>query len=224
MFLRPALLIALVLTTLCGQDPSPSFAAGPPASDQVPPARAATNSPPAQKAEPPPPAARADPAWPTKTPGPVPRPELKAHAFDRVVVLCVGIGKYQSTDISPLASGVSDAKAVGAVFRDNFGYDMRFLLGEQATRRAILDQAAALAKELGERDVLVFYFAGHGKVIDREGYGREGYLVPVDARVQTGPAGPKALGRPSGRDEGVGPNALHLPGPARCQVVVHWSE
>lgn len=107
------------------------------------------------------------------------RPRL----YNRVVVLCIGIDDYRSPTIADLAYAERDAEAVARVLRALYGYEVVPLRGKLATREGIWATLRETAARLGEKDVLIVYFAGHGKVIELPSYGRTGYLLPHDADV-----------------------------------------
>jgi formylglycine-generating enzyme required for sulfatase activity len=113
-----------------------------------------------------------------------------AEAQQRFAVL-IGIAKYQDSRIRPLKYTVRDAQAVYQFLTDPAGGgfpkdNVRLLLNEQATQRAIKN---ALGQFLPERavqgDLVFMYYAGHGAPeVDRakrEPDGFSKYLVPYDA-------------------------------------------
>ncbi len=102
--------------------------------------------------------------------------------YGRVRVVAIGIEEYASPAIRPLRYSEDDARAFGALLRDVYGYDVRELLGESATRDAILAELDLL-EELGPRDVAIVYFAGHGTSARSGPFEQTGFIVPYDARV-----------------------------------------
>lgn len=122
-------------------------------------------------------------AEPVPADAPVPAP-AKPRYYDRVVALCIGIDRCRFTSgIPELAFAESDARAVGELLRERYAYEPRYLLGEDATRTGIEEAIAGLGSELGPRDALVVFFAGHGQVVDLPSHGRAGFLVPYDAEL-----------------------------------------
>jgi len=93
--------------------------------------------------------------------------------------LVIGIDAY--TKASPLSYAVSDATAVAASLKSNFGFadtNVRLLTDESASREAILEAFLALALDkTDDNDRVFFFFAGHGLTI-RSKRGEVGYLVP----------------------------------------------
>jgi TPR repeat protein len=119
------------------------------------------------------------------------RAEGKPHIYGRVVVLSIGIEKYQFFPKQPADFAENDATAFGAVLSKTYGFTPDYLLGEQATGKAIRDRIAQYFKQLGPSDTLIVFFAGHGQVFElpsAEGVGerRAGFLVPYDADVDLG--------------------------------------
>lgn len=112
------------------------------------------------------------------------------YLFDRVIALCVGIETYGHVAEAPFAE--ADARAVGEILRDRYGYAADVtLLGKRATKAAILGKIDEYARTLGERDCFILFFAGHGEVINlpREPGGapaRDGFLIPYEASVALG--------------------------------------
>lgn len=78
----------------------------------------------------------------------------------------------------PLATAVSDARAVARMLQQEYGFaDVQVL--ENATRRDTLHALSDLARRLGPEDSVLLYYAGHGYM---EADTRRGYWVPVDAQ------------------------------------------
>lgn len=116
--------------------------------------------------------------------------QTKKHAaslalpFERVIALMIGIDKYPNLALPRnLNQAEADAKNLGDVFKSQFGYDVVYLLGANATKARIQGALDKYGSELGERDALIVFFAGHGQVVDLPGFGEAGYLVPSDAKL-----------------------------------------
>jgi WD40 repeat protein len=104
------------------------------------------------------------------------RPELD---LPRLYVLAVGVSAYPG-DLR-LNYAAKDAQAVEQVFREKSRLmfqkvETRLLTDREATRGGILKGLNWLRKEMTQRDVGVFFFAGHGQ---KDSDGRF-YLLPVD--------------------------------------------
>lgn len=120
-------------------------------------------------------------AGPEQDSKPTPTGSGKPYIYNRVVALCIGISEYGSHRVSPTPGAEEGAQAVAKLFREHYSYETVELLGKQATREKVLSTLSELGKSLGEKDALIIYFAGHGKVIKLPTFGRAGYLIPFDA-------------------------------------------
>lgn len=100
------------------------------------------------------------------------------EAYTSSHALVVGINKYP---LWPhLEYAATDAEQVAGLLRDR-GFNVRLLVNEKATRRAVLNGLETLKETVDSDARVVFYFAGHGQTEDLPGGGEQGYLVPVDA-------------------------------------------
>ncbi|MBT3380836.1 MAG: DUF11 domain-containing protein [Lentisphaerae bacterium] len=91
--------------------------------------------------------------------------------------LVIGINEYAHWP--DLRCAARDARAVGSVLRDLYGFgDVALLQNDQATRAGILTQLDAYL-DLDDRQSLLIYFAGHGWMDKRA---QTGYWVPVNAQ------------------------------------------
>jgi ankyrin repeat protein len=86
------------------------------------------------------------------------------------------IGNNNYADLPKLETASYDAKSVGQMLKDKYGFSVNILL--DATRSDILLAFNNLRKSLKKSDNLLVYYAGHGW-LDQEG--DEGYWLPVDA-------------------------------------------
>lgn len=93
--------------------------------------------------------------------------------------LIIGNDRYQDPEQRwpALETAVSDARAVGDILQQNYGFsDLEVL--ENATRRDILRALERLSKRALPNDSILVYYAGHG-FLDTES--ERGFWVPVDA-------------------------------------------
>lgn len=93
--------------------------------------------------------------------------------------LLIGNNHYQDAKgvWSPLRTAVSDAKAVGELLKNQYGFtDIQVL--ENASRRDVLISLQELSKRVMAKDSVLLYYAGHG-FLDMDT--NKGYWVPVDA-------------------------------------------
>ena len=109
--------------------------------------------------------------------------QAKPHIYNRVVALCIGINKYRHNGIISLNYAEPDATGFAQVVRSRYGYETVMLLGKDATRGAIGAKLRGYAEQLGEKDVLIIFFAGHGQVIELPSHGQAGFLIPYDANL-----------------------------------------
>ena len=110
------------------------------------------------------------------------RYKIKPRLYNRVVVLCIGINDYASPKTKDLSYAESDATALWPTASATlYGYETVLLARERCHAAAIGKRLREYREQLGEKDVLIVYFAGHGQVIELQSHGRAGSLVPQDA-------------------------------------------
>ncbi|MCR9096164.1 MAG: caspase family protein [bacterium] len=113
-----------------------------------------------------------DPSRPTRTDaGPI---VLPPGGFGRYSALVIGVDRYDH--LPALGNAVRDARAVGALLEQGYGYEVTTL--ENPGRADILKALVGLRRTLSEDDNLLIYYAGHGW-LDPEA--DEGYWLPSDA-------------------------------------------
>lgn len=84
--------------------------------------------------------------------------------INRKVAVVIGVDEYQDPTIPKLANAVSDAHAIGKVLESQMGYETVVL--ENATKKAVVIALNQLAVELGPKDSVVLYYAGHGELVE----------------------------------------------------------
>jgi formylglycine-generating enzyme required for sulfatase activity len=115
--------------------------------------------------------------------------EPARSSYRRRHALVVGIDTYEDPRYPDLAYAAADARAVAGLLVERYGFrpeDVRLILDQDATRAALaeaLDEWICDRARVGEDDLVVFFFAGHGATRDLE-HGPRGYLVPVDGRPE----------------------------------------
>jgi len=126
----------------------------------------------------------AHPPVPSIRPKPRP-PSVESHlATGRRWAVMVGVNAYQDRDISNLTCCVADVEAVHRLLTDaaHGDYRARLLLDTTPdtlpTRNNVLAELANVAQAADEKDLLLFYFSGHGTI-----EAGEAYLVLSDARL-----------------------------------------
>jgi hypothetical protein len=98
----------------------------------------------------------------------------------RRFAVVVGVNKYQESDKIPtLAGAENDAEELRRRLTTNNNFEVldgHFLLGEHATRTAILKAISDIFHNEIDTELVIFYFSGHG-VLDEK---QEGYIAPYD--------------------------------------------
>ncbi|MEW6747911.1 MAG: caspase family protein [Planctomycetota bacterium] len=105
--------------------------------------------------------------------------------------LVIGIDKYEDPGFPDLSYATRDAKGVAEILVRKYGFateNVHLLLDGAATSDALIHELKDWASDpvrIGENDLFVFFFAGHGET---QAWGRhkKGYLVPVDGRTKGG--------------------------------------
>jgi len=90
--------------------------------------------------------------------------------------LIIGINIYQN--LPRLKTAVNDARAVGKVLKNQYGFQVTTLLDREATRSNIVSQLNRLINGLNENEHLLIYYAGHGYF---DNQAEEAYWQPHDA-------------------------------------------
>jgi hypothetical protein len=97
--------------------------------------------------------------------------------------LVIGINQYPPP-MKQLKTAVNDARAIGNLLEDKYGFHVQYLLDQDATRFKILDALSRYRNTLNENDNLLIYYAGHG-YSDRDA--EKAYWLPADADSGTSP-------------------------------------
>lgn len=89
-------------------------------------------------------------------------------------LLTVGINEYKNTKLN-LNFARADAESFGKLVSDRSGelfknVEVHTLYDKDATRQKILDKLGELSLKVSQEDVLIFYYAGHGSMIDNKFY------------------------------------------------------
>ena len=101
-------------------------------------------------------------------------PAVPRANLGRFFALVIGNSEYEH--LSRIPSAEHDARAMEALLRDAYGFQVTLLLN--AKNAKILSTLYMLSQTLGESDNLVVFYAGHGKRDLRHG---RGWWLPVDA-------------------------------------------
>ena len=103
--------------------------------------------------------------------------------------LLIGVNQYPNLGEEYRLWGcVNDARLVGQVLQDRFGFpaeNVTLLLDEQATQVGIRSAFDALTRRVGEDDIVVFHFSGHGSrrpsTDPSEATGKDSTIMPHDS-------------------------------------------
>jgi hypothetical protein len=109
------------------------------------------------------------------TPAPADRAQLVPNGG--YYALVIGINDY-APPLPKLATAVADARAIAQVLSDSYGFQVKLLVDQDATRNNILKAIAQYRNKLSENDNLLIYYAGHGF---SDGRAEKAYWIPVDA-------------------------------------------
>ncbi|MDD5176424.1 MAG: caspase family protein [Sterolibacterium sp.] len=106
--------------------------------------------------------------------------------IERKVAVLIGINQYQSASIPKLDSAVPDAEAVARLLQDKMGYQVHVV--RDASKADIVKSLNDVAKQVGAKDSVTIYYAGHGYMMEDAKGGKEsGYWIPADGTT-TSPA------------------------------------
>ncbi len=95
----------------------------------------------------------------------------------------IGINRYQHPRIPKLRYAVNDAQAVErTLLAQGFRHDRIFTLTDDRATKAAIERLLGdqLRQQVGAKDRLLVFFAGHGKTDQLRSGEEEGYLIPVD--------------------------------------------
>ena len=95
--------------------------------------------------------------------------------FGKYYALVIGNNRFKH--LPDLGTAVNDARSVANVLGGTYGFKVNLLI--DASRDSILNALDEYREGLSQRDNLLIYYAGHGRLDEDDG---EGYWLPVDAR------------------------------------------
>ena len=89
-------------------------------------------------------------------------------------LLAVGINEYKNPKLN-LNFARADAESFGNLVKDRSGelyknVELHTLYDKEATREKILSKLEELSLKVSQEDVLIFYYAGHGSMVDNKFY------------------------------------------------------
>ncbi len=99
----------------------------------------------------------------------------------KTYAVVIGISKYQSKELKPLQFADKDAGLFAAWLQSDAGgkvpaEQIKLLQNEQATIAAVYDALDWLKENCSEKDIVYFYFSGHGDVETKNSFSK-GYLL-----------------------------------------------
>ena len=109
----------------------------------------------------------------------------------RSIALVIGISNYNEAKAAQkggkvfwpnLDNAKNDALGVGEMLKKNYGFEVEYLLDENASYDRILSALIRMRETVRKNDQVVIYYAGHGE-IDR--VSTRGFWIPQDAWDQT---------------------------------------
>lgn len=89
---------------------------------------------------------------------------LKSKTISRKYGLLIGINKYISSDIPPLAGCLNDTRIMEKILMQRYGFEennMFTLLDNNATRQGILNAFKSLSQKATVDDTVLVYYSGH---------------------------------------------------------------
>jgi filamentous hemagglutinin family protein len=94
----------------------------------------------------------------------------------RKVAVVIGVDRYDDPTIPQLGNAVGDARAIGNVLESQMGYETVVL--ENPTRQSVVAALNGLAVDLGPKDSVILYYAGHGELVEST---KLGYWLLADS-------------------------------------------
>ncbi len=95
------------------------------------------------------------------------------------IAVIFGTDLYADKTIPSLENAVSDAEAIGQLFENELGYNVRVV--KNASRADMVRTLNQLSEEMGVNDSVLIYYAGHGYMNEKTG---NGYWIPSDASAK----------------------------------------
>ena len=97
--------------------------------------------------------------------------------FGSYFALVIGINQYRAP-LPALKTAANDAQAVAKLLSERYGFQVKLLLNQDATRSNILGALGQYRRSLRENDSLLIYYAGHGH---SDPDADKAYWLPADA-------------------------------------------
>ena len=93
--------------------------------------------------------------------------------------LVIGINDYKDPDIPDLETAVNDARSMGSILRERYGFKVKLILDRKATKKSIYQSFRDLAGSSKPTDSILIYYAGHGHL---DKINDDGWWIPSDAK------------------------------------------
>jgi hypothetical protein len=102
--------------------------------------------------------------------------------------LIIGVNDYEEGEIPKLRYAVNDAQGVADLLIQDQGFEKEkvlVLMNAKATKENISKSFEFLKQNSAPDDRIVVFFAGHGITLSTPGGREKGYILPVDAKINS---------------------------------------
>lgn len=97
----------------------------------------------------------------------LPSPKTSSvRQYESWKALLIGINHYRLQDFPPLETPTNDVGELARILRNNYGFQVKTLLDQEATVTNTKEALIELSKTITTDDNLLIYFAGHGNLDD----------------------------------------------------------
>lgn len=108
------------------------------------------------------------------------KPKYQAR-YENSYAIVIGIDTYKDPKLRPLGKAEEDSLGMKEVLSgDPYNFQVELLIGQKATRRSITQALNDIIRKSREDDRVVFYFAGHGYIVQNNRGFDIGYLACAD--------------------------------------------
>jgi hypothetical protein len=109
-------------------------------------------------------------------------------SFGTSWALIIGVNDYEEGEIPKLRYAVNDAQGVADLLIKDQGFEKEkvlILMNAKATKENISKSFEFLKQNSAPDDRIVVFFAGHGITLSTPGGREKGYILPVDAKINS---------------------------------------
>ena len=109
-------------------------------------------------------------------------------SFGTSWALIIGVNDYEEGEIPKLRYAVNDAQGIADLLIKEQGFEKEkvlTLINSNATKNHIIESFEFLKQNAEADDRIVVFFAGHGITLPTPGGREKGYILPVDARINS---------------------------------------